>query len=271
MCAWLVAWPAGPRSWANWPATAGCPPASPAARPRPGSRRRPAGIDNPYLRSTARLGHRKQACYCLHLSHQYCDKTSCDKALRAAFRVVFCSLCVSSKLFELIRVVVIVVVVILVGPITSTSECPLKSSVSRGAGRQPGSPPVCLRRAPQIKEQAYGENPGPCRPPSTCTRLVSNSAPTWSSRCCFIACHLKFGESIGNEPCALLGRCCLSVSHSDKRKHSGLIGANRLLWQSFRFPHAPPLASRLLDFLSVFDGNGHILCMLSPSSVENIL
>ena len=38
-----------------------------------------------------------------------------------------------------------------------------------------------------------------CRPPQICelrsipmlqyTRLVSNSAPMWSSRCCFTACH----------------------------------------------------------------------------------
>ena len=29
------------------------------------------------------------------------------------------------------------------------------------------------------------------------TRLVSNSAPTWSSRCCFTACHFEFGKSLG--------------------------------------------------------------------------
>ena len=29
------------------------------------------------------------------------------------------------------------------------------------------------------------------------TRLVSNSAPTWSSRCCFTACHFKFSKSLG--------------------------------------------------------------------------
>ena len=38
-----------------------------------------------------------------------------------------------------------------------------------------------------------------------CTRLVSHSAPAWSSRCCFAACHFLFGKSlgrkaIGNEP-----------------------------------------------------------------------
>ena len=29
------------------------------------------------------------------------------------------------------------------------------------------------------------------------TRLVSNSAPTWSSKCCFTACHFWFGKSLG--------------------------------------------------------------------------
>ena len=29
------------------------------------------------------------------------------------------------------------------------------------------------------------------------TRLVSNSAPTGSSRCCFTACHFQFGKSLG--------------------------------------------------------------------------
>ena len=32
---------------------------------------------------------------------------------------------------------------------------------------------------------------------SAYTRLVSNSAPVWSSRCCFAACHFKFGKSLG--------------------------------------------------------------------------
>ena len=30
-----------------------------------------------------------------------------------------------------------------------------------------------------------------------CMRTVSNSAPTRSSRCCFTACHLYFGKSLG--------------------------------------------------------------------------
>ena len=30
-----------------------------------------------------------------------------------------------------------------------------------------------------------------------CTRLVSNSAPTWSCRCWFTACHFQFGKSLG--------------------------------------------------------------------------
>ena len=34
---------------------------------------------------------------------------------------------------------------------------------------------------------------------SVYTRLVSNSAPTWSSRCCFIACHFEFGKIIRKE------------------------------------------------------------------------
>ena len=71
----------------------------------------------------------------------------------------------------------------------------------------------------------------PCRSPlhlGMRAQLVSNSAPTWSSRCCFTAGHFKFGKSlgrnviriepnwkraqsemspIGNEPCVALSPC----------------------------------------------------------------
>ena len=67
-------------------------------------------------------------------SHQCCDKkvaTMLLEALRAALRVVSVVLLFSSKLFELIRVVVIFVVVILVGPSGEASR-----SVREGLGER---------------------------------------------------------------------------------------------------------------------------------------
>ena len=50
-----------------------------------------------------------------------------------------------------------------------------------------GPPLSCANRASSIERlESPFDSASSC---STYTRLVSNSAPTWSSRCCFTACH----------------------------------------------------------------------------------
>ena len=54
---------------------------------------------------------------------------------------------------------------------------------------------VCVQVA-WAQARMPGVNVPPCGDVEY-TRRVSNSAPTWSSRCCFTACHFLLGKSLG--------------------------------------------------------------------------
>ena len=70
-------------------------------------------------------------------------------------------------------------------------------------------PVVTIKRAGVTYFSRVALSVGPVSRLYVYTRLVSNSVPTWSSRCCFTACHFWFGKS--------LGRNAIIIQPNDKR------------------------------------------------------